>query len=380
MLSFNYKIKQLLILVLLIAMILLAIRELHIFLPGLLGALTLYILSRGSYYQLVYHRKWKKGVAAWFFLLGYILILGVIIYMTFILVMPKIQTFLNEPVLMINKAQAAIDKIQQQWGLTIISKSSLSDIGDSLSAFIPTLLNNTANLIGNLAILLFVLYYMLVHGKEMEQYLDRIIPLRQRNIDVLTSETKRLVKASALGIPLISIIQGVTAMLGYIIFGLDEFILWGFITGIFAFFPIVGTMMVWVPLVIFMYASGDTWNATGLFLYSIIVTGNVDYLARITLLNKMGQVHPIVTVLGVIVGLGLFGFIGLIFGPLLVNYIILLFKIYTNEFIEHTSNGSYMKDVGRKRSLFFNKQGGKKGVPEAEAKKVKSQANPMFEG
>jgi predicted PurR-regulated permease PerM len=92
-------------------------------------------------------------------------------------------------------------------------------------------------------------------------------------------------------------------------------------------------MIVWVPLVIFMYASGNNWNATGLLLYSVIVTGNVDYLARITLLKRMGQVHPVVTVLGVIVGLGLFGFIGLIFGPLLVNYIILLFRIYCNEFI-----------------------------------------------
>ena len=159
-------------------------------------------------------------------------------------------------------------------------------------------------------------------------------------------------------------------MLGYILFGLDEFILWGFITGIFAFFPIVGTMIVWIPLVIFMYASGDTWNATGLFLYSIIVTGNVDYLARITLLNRMGQVHPMVTVLGVIVGLGLFGFIGLIFGPLLVNYIILLFKIYTNEFIEHTPNDSYMKDVGRKRSLMYDKR---------SDKKVRYQSDPVSE-
>jgi predicted PurR-regulated permease PerM len=84
-----------------------------------------------------------------------------------------------------------------------------------------------------------------------------------------------------------------------------------------------------------MYVSGDTWNATGLFFFSLIVTGNVDYLSRITLLKKMGHVHPVVTVLGVLVGLGLFGFIGLIFGPLLVNYIILLFRIYMNEYIEH---------------------------------------------
>ena len=141
-----------------------------------------------------------------------------------------------------------------------------------------------------------------------------------------------MVKANALGIPLISIIQGLTAMLGYFIFGVKEFALWGFLTGVFAFFPVIGTMVVWVPLVLFTYATGDHWNATALFVYSILITGNVDYLARMTIIRKLGNVHPIITILGVIVGLGLFGFIGLIFGPLLISYIIVIFQIYANEF------------------------------------------------
>jgi predicted PurR-regulated permease PerM len=181
--------------------------------------------------------------------------------------------------------------------------------------------------------MLFVLYYMLYNGKEMEQYLSRIIPLKPDNINILASETKKMIKANALGIPIISIIQGLFAALGYFIFGVNEFAIWGFLTGIFAFFPVVGTMIVWVPLVIYMYVIGQDWQATGLLLYSLIVTGNVDYLARITLLKKIGDVHPVVTILGVIVGLGLFGFIGLIFGPLLISYVIVLFNIYMNEFV-----------------------------------------------
>src|SRR5690606_34260877 len=117
-------------------------------------------------------------------------------------------------------------------------------------------------------------------------------------------------------------------------FGVPEWGLWGFLTGVFAFFPVVGTMIVWVPIVIFMYASGDNAMATWLMIYSVVVTGNIDYIARITLLKRMGDVHPVITVMGVIVGLGLFGFIGLIFGPLLVSYIILLFNVYVNEFID----------------------------------------------
>ncbi len=335
MTQFNKQIKQVLLLALLIALILLAIRELYIFLPGLLAALTLYILSRGSYFQLIYHRKWRKGWTAGMYLLGYFFLLVLIFYITAVLLGPKINRFLNHPFEIMSQANEAIAELQRKAGFTFFSDNALSDIMNRFSSFIPKLLNDTTNLIINLSIMLFMLYYMLVHGKEMENYLQRILPLKQNNIDILASETKRIVKASALGIPIISVIQGLTAMLGYYIFGVNEFVLWGFITGVFAFFPVVGTMIIWIPLVIFLYASGDTWNATGLFFYSLIVTGNIDYLSRITLLKKMGHVHPVVTVLGVLTGLSLFGFIGLIFGPLLVNYIILLFKIYMNEFIEY---------------------------------------------
>lgn len=331
--SFNNQIKQVMILVILLLMVFLSVRELYVFFPGLLGALTLYIISRNSYLQLVYHRKWNKSGTALLYLLVYFLLLALLVWFTFVLVEKQVHPFLNDPVTTLNQVKEAIDSAQAKTGFSIISGDTLVSLQERISGFLPSLVNDTANLITNLAILLFLLYYMLVDGKKIETYLSQILPLKHNNIDLLAAETKRLVKASALGIPLICIIQGITATVGYFLFGLHNIVLWGFLTGVLAFFPVVGTMIVWVPLVVFMYASGDNWNATGLLLYSVIVTGNVDYLARITILKKLGQVHPVVTVLGVIVGLGLFGFIGLIFGPLLVNYIILLFRIYCNEFI-----------------------------------------------
>jgi predicted PurR-regulated permease PerM len=337
--SFNNRIRQIIILLLLALMVYLVLKELYVFFPGLLGAITLYILSRGSYFQFIYRRKWRKGWTAGMYLFGYFLLLGLLTYLTFTLVEKKIEPFLSDPATMLSKAQTALNEMQQKAGISIIEEDTLAGLQRKLMALIPSLINDTGILLANLSIMLFILYYMLVHGKEMENYIDRIIPLRQSNIDVLAAETKRLVKASALGIPIISLIQGFTATIGYIIFGVDEYVIWGFLTGVFAFFPVVGTLIVWVPLVLYMYISGDTWNATGLFLYSLIVTGNIDYIARITLLKKLGHIHPVVTVIGVIVGLGLFGFIGLIFGPLLVNYIILLFRIYMQEFTEKKETG-----------------------------------------
>ena len=333
--SFNNRVKQILLLVLILLLVYLAIQELSLFMPGLLGALTLYILSRASYFQLVFNRKWKKGWAAGLFIIYYLFLIGLPVFLAITLISPKVNAFLEDPNAMINAAKQSINTIQQKIGFKFISENALTNSFSRIAAFIPNILNSTANVISNLAIMLFVLYYMLYNGREIEKVLNHLIPLRQDNINMLASETKKIVKANALGIPLISIIQGFTATLGYFIFGVDEWALWGFLTGIFAFFPVVGTMIVWVPLVIYTYAIGDTWQATALLLYSVVVTGNVDYLARMTLLKRMGNVHPVITILGVLVGLGLFGFIGLIFGPLLVSYIIVLFKIYMNEFIEN---------------------------------------------
>jgi predicted PurR-regulated permease PerM len=83
-------------------------------------------------------------------------------------------------------------------------------------------------------------------------------------------------------------------------------------------------------------------------LYSIIVTGNVDYITRLGLMKKMVNVHPMITVFGVIVGLSLFGFMGLIFGPLLLSYVIILIKIYINEFAGNHAdeNKNLQKDEG----------------------------------
>ncbi len=333
--TFNNRIKQVLLLSLILLFVYLVINELSLFLPGLLGALTLYILSRSNYFQLIYNRKWKKGWAAGLFIFYYLFLIGFPIFLAVTLISPKVNAFLENPNAMVDAAKQSITTIQQKIGFKVVSENTLTNLLSKLTAFIPTVLNSTANIISNLAIMLFVLYYMLYNGRELERMLNRLIPLRQENINMLASETKKMVRANALGIPLISIIQGLTATLGYFIFGVNEWALWGFLTGVFAFFPVVGTMVIWVPLVLYTYAIGDTWHATGLLLYSVLVTGNVDYMARITLLKRMGDVHPVITILGVLVGLGLFGFIGLIFGPLLVNYIIVLFKIYMNEFIEN---------------------------------------------
>jgi predicted PurR-regulated permease PerM len=307
---------------------------LYDYLPGMLGAITLYILSRENYFQLIYKKKWKKGWAAMLFVLYYTLLLGLPIYLAVTLIAPKINTLISNQAQMLAVIKNAFAVVQQKFGFSITSEKSISTAVEKVSAMLPSLFNSTAILVANLVIMLFLLYYMLYSGSSMEKLLFKIIPLKDDNTKLLATETKNTIKANAIGIPLIALVQGVTAAIGYFIFGVKDVLLWGFLSGVFSILPIIGSMAIWIPLCIYLYASGNTSMAIGLTLYSAIVTSNIDYFARLSIMKKMGDVHPVITMLGIIVGLGLFGFIGLIFGPLLVNYIIVLFGIYMNEFVE----------------------------------------------
>lgn len=332
--TFNDRLRQLLLLALIILLGFLLIGKLTLFIPGLLGGVTLYILSRTLYFRLIHKNKWNKAGTALLFILAYLVIIAIPVYAAIKMVAPKINAMLSNQDQIKESVNAFSEKVAHLTGVEILSADNTQSISKEISAFVPTLLNSTLNIITNMIMMFFLLYYLLVNGSAVEKYLNRIIPLKKENVDKLAAETKMMIKANALGIPIICIVQGAVATLGYWIFGVEDWGLWGFITGVFAFFPIVGTMIVWVPLVVYMLSAGQTWPGIWLTIYSVVVTGNVDYITRLGLLKKMGNVHPMITVLGVIVGLGLFGFMGLIFGPLLVSYFIILVRIYLNEFIE----------------------------------------------
>lgn len=330
--GFNNRLRQVLILLLILAIAILLISQITIFIPGLLGGITLYILSRSLYFQLIFKRKWKKGWTALLFILGYLVIIAFPVYVSVTLASPKISSIAENQDEIIKSIQSLSEKVKEKTGITILTAQSAKTIAQKVSTFIPGILNSTMVLLTNLIMMFFLLYYLLVQGRDMEKYLSKVIPLKDENVHLLAGETKMMIRANALGIPIICVIQGAFAALGYWIFGIEDWGLWGFVTGVFAFFPLVGTMIIWVPLVAYLFIHGDNWPAIGLTIYSVVVTGNVDYLARLKLMKYMGDVHPMITVLGVIVGLNLFGFMGLIFGPLLVSYFLIMVKIYINEF------------------------------------------------
>lgn len=330
--DFNNHVRQVAFMLIVTALAVIVFRQLYLFFPGFLGALTLYILCRRPFFYLTEDRKWNKSLTAVIFMLLFLGCIVAPIYFSFQMVYSKVDDIFKNPD-QVNHAIDAISAQLREWtGQDLLTKEATADIRKMAAGFIPGILNTSATMLGNLLMILFLSYFMFLNGRSMEKSLEHNIPLRPRNIALLADETIGMVKANALGIPLISLIQGIVALLGYWIFGIKDFVLLGLITGIFAFFPVIGTAMIWLPLVIYLFSSGENGKAIGLLIYSVVIIGNIDYVARITFLQKVGNVHPVITILGLIAGLKLFGFWGFIFGPLLISYLLLMVRIYKSEF------------------------------------------------
>lgn len=330
---FNTHLRQIFIFSIILMLGILLVATLYDFLPGLLGSITLYILTKKLYTKLTIEKKWKEGLTAILFISILILLIAVPLYFFMQFVIPKINNLLNNPDEIISRLEKVSKKVESYLGKELFTPATATDITKQITAYIPLILNTSANLVMNFVMMFFFLFYLLYSNKAIECYLKKTMPFSNSDTRQLGDETIMMVRANALGIPIVSIVQGCVATIGYLIFGVDNWALWGFFTGVFAFFPILGIMVIYIPLVIYYYSIDQNYIATGVALYSVFITGNVDYIARLVINEKIGNVHPMITVLGVILGLKLFGFMGLIFGPLLISYFIILIKFYTKEFI-----------------------------------------------
>jgi predicted PurR-regulated permease PerM len=173
-----------------------------------------------------------------------------------------------------------------------------------------------------------------VLNKEINAYL----PFELKNIKLLAGELQSQTLSNTIGVPLIALIQGTAAGIGYWIFGLADPVFWGLVTAFASIIPIAGSTLVWTPASILIIATGNFWMGLGLIAYGVLVIINIDNIARFIIQKKFADVHPLITVFGVIIGLNLFGLPGLIFGPLMLSYFFLLIKIYRNNYSEETKH------------------------------------------
>ena len=326
------RLKQISFFILLVGLGFLIFTQLKIFIPSFLGSVTFYVMMRRSMITLVYKRKWRRNLSASLLIFVSILIVLIPVWVLVSLLAAKVTNVIQHSNQILATLKHFADQISEELGVQLITPNTMDKASSLVANTVPNVLGATFNTLTSIALMYFILFFMLIRAKEMEAWLMKYIPLKDENVLWLGKDLQELVYNNAIGVPLIAFAQGVVGLGGYLLLGVPDALFWFVITTLTSMVPFIGAALAYVPLGILLWVQGPAWKGIAVLIYGFGVIGLVDNVFRFVLQKKLGDVHPLITIFGVILGVNLFGFIGLIFGPILISLFVLLVRIYVNEF------------------------------------------------
>ena len=328
----NNAIRQVLLLSFLLILGWILFTQLRTFLPAFLGSYTLYVMKRKYMFMLEGKYKWRKTWAAILLMFLSFLIILLPIYILINMMSSKIGFAIQHFGEVLLKIKEFIQQYEQKYQLNLLTETNIEKLTNWGAQTLPQVLGATLSTLVAIIVMYFILYFMLTEGRKMESRFYEWAPLKDENLLLLRKDLNKMVLSNAIGIPLIAIMQGVVGLIGYIAIGVPEPFFWFVITAFTALLPVVGAALAYIPLALVLFANGETVRGFVVLGFGLAVIGSVDNIFRFWLARRLGDVHPMITVFGVIIGVNMFGFIGIIFGPILISLFIIMIRIYANEF------------------------------------------------
>jgi len=208
-----------------------------------------------------------------------------------------------------------------------------------------TLVGNMAKLLLRFFLMIFMIFYFLREGRGIVHKIKYLAPLRTHQEDIIIESLQRVSRAVLLGSLLIAVLQGLVGALGLWIAGIPP-LFWGVMMGLAALIPVIGTGLIWLPATAYLYFFGD-WQMTVFFLfYNVVIVTSIDTILRPMLMRKAAQVSPFYIFLAILGGIHAFGALGIIYGPLILTFLMVMIKIYSEEYKEVLSSRSAYHDYG----------------------------------
>jgi len=315
-------------LILIAAFIIAGLRQ---YATGFLGAGILYVVFRPWFTKLVHQRKINRRLVT----------IGLMLFSLIVIILP----FLALSLLLVDRIQyysqntgqilGVISQLERITGFQITSQENVQSLVRQGATFasrqFPSILSGTLDLIVIIGLLYFALYFMFMDEDAFLNGLRRYLPFRDDTIDELGEDLKNNVNANVLGQALVSMVQAVLTGVTLWIFGVPDAAFWGMVAFFMAFIPVLGTPLVWGPAGLYMLAQGETGRGIGILVVGVVVIINIDNLLRIALAKRMGDVHPFITLTGIVLGVPIFGILGLVIGPLLLSYFVVLWKLFERQ-------------------------------------------------
>jgi len=234
-------------------------------------------------------------------------------------------------------------------GIDEISKSLLTKYFDSnldLADYIRNALNKFAisilqqadefivklpSKLINFFVMFFIIFYLFKDGKHLVENLKKELPLKERYKQSLFNKINDTLYATVYGVLGAAFMQSIFSIIGFYVFKVESPLFLGFLIFILGILPYLGAPLIWLPIVILKFVNGDSFNGTGLLLYSLLIITVMDYIIKIKIIERGAKLHPVLSLLGVLGGLQIFGLFGVIIGPVSIALLLVFFEFYLIE-------------------------------------------------
>jgi predicted PurR-regulated permease PerM len=301
---------------------------------AVLGAILLYVLFRPFFIYLTEKKKFNRPLA----------VVAIILISFFIIVIP----FLALSIMLVDKViyytehpeivKELISKIENFAGKSLKQPEMVEDIlgkaGNWVVGIFPTVMDTTLAILLTISMMYFFLYFMLTKYEIFEGTLLKYMPFREKNSRHFALELKNVTYANIIGQGMIAFVQGLLLTIGFLIFSIPDPLFWGLVCFFVSFLPVIGSPLVFVPAGIIELASGNTFNGVGILIWGLVLITNIDNVMRLWINKKLGNIHPIITITGVVIGIPIFGILGIVYGPLLLALFVLLIRMYEAAFVD----------------------------------------------
>lgn len=231
---------------------------------------------------------------------------------------------------LIHTIDASINKAMPE-GFTFDTQTKINELGSFLSSNITKFFTSTFNSLLMFILMTLTIFYLLKDGEQWKKSFVNLSPLSENHAEEILSKLRDAINRILKGSFFIAIAQGVLVSIGLTIFGIPSAALWGVVAGMASFVPTVGTSVVTVPAILFLYFTGMHIQALGLLIWSIVLVGLVDNALAPYVISKNTEIPSLFILFSILGGISLLGPIGVLIGPLVLSLLYSLISIYKKE-------------------------------------------------
>jgi predicted PurR-regulated permease PerM len=200
-----------------------------------------------------------------------------------------------------------------------------------LLQFSRSIVLNIGSFFTGLAFMVFSLFFFFLDGVYLSRLVLHVIPIRQDYMKALVGKFKEITKNLALGYIMVALVQALMAFIVFSVFRVTGALVFAALTFFCAFIPIFGAGIVWVPLSLLRIVYGDIGGGVLFFITSGIFISTLDNLLRPIFLKDRIQLHPLIIFFAILGGISVFGFNGIILGPMVVILFLTVLDLFLTE-------------------------------------------------